>query len=162
MPLQQYHNNLSRWFKLYILDLTYDIPESKLWERHKNLNSPGWTLLHLIVEAELALVKIKPDYLITIKNQNDFAYGSDGNAKSNLNINEIIENFKTAYLELETAVTLQLDKLHETEIQDELLKGVLKTELDFYLHLLTSHIAMHCDALTKWRPASGMKLPYEE
>jgi hypothetical protein len=161
MPLLPYHNNLSRWFRQYIFDLTNDINDSDLWTKFPHINSPGWTLVHLIVEGELAIVKIKPEYGISVKNYKDFMYGADGDAKLDLSISELLDRFKDVYEILETEVSEKMDELHSREIDDESLKGVLKTELDFYLHMLTTHIAMHCDALIKWRLNAGMKPPYE-
>lgn len=160
MAVNEYHINLSRWFRQYIQDLTYDIPDSKLWEKHEFINNPGWTLIHLIVECELALKKLKPEYEMSIENFQDFMYGSDGSAILEMTANEMLDKFDNVYNALEVEVTNQINELHQKEISDESLKGVLKTELDFYLHMLTTHIAMHCDALTKWRLAAGMKLPY--
>jgi len=62
------------------------------------------------------------------------------------------------YRTLEQEVESRLGYLNETEIDDEYLRSVLKTELDFYLHILTTHIAMHCDAIVKWRLNAGMTL----
>lgn len=161
MKLQEYHNNLSRWFRQYIVDLTEDINNSNLWIRYPNVNSPGWTLLHLIAECELAIVKLNTGYKISIKDYNDFVYGSDGNAKLDMNISELTEKFIEVYNTLESEVKMKIDILNETEIEDEYLKNVLETELDFYLHMLTTHIAMHCDSLMKWRLNAGMKKLYE-
>jgi len=161
MKLKQYHNNLSNWFRQNIFDLTNDVKDTDLWTKFDHINSPGWTLLHLIVECELALVKIKPEYEISVNNFNEFMYGSSGHAKSNISVPELLKKFNHVYLKLETEVSEQLDILNTTVIKDEDLKSVLKTELDFYIHILTTHIAMHCDALLKWRLNAGMKRPYE-
>jgi len=157
MELKEYHINLSRWFRSYILYLTNDISDSELWIRFEHINSPGWNLLHLIAECELAILKIKPDHIIYLKEYRDFMFGSGGDAKLDLSTSEILGIFKKVYDILETEVSDKLDILHKTDNQDEILKDVLKTELDFNLHMMTTHIAMHCDALMKWRLFAGKK-----
>jgi hypothetical protein len=157
MSLKEYHSNLSRWFRQYIIDLTKDVNETELWKRYENINSPGWTLMHLITEGELALKKIKHDYVNRVEIPELFMVGSDGNAISDYSAYEMHNLLNDVYRILEQEVEYRLDYLNETEIDDEYLKNALKTELDFYLHMLTTHIAMHCDALTKWRLFAGVK-----
>ncbi|MDQ3193668.1 MAG: hypothetical protein M3P82_01585 [Bacteroidota bacterium] len=76
-------------------------------------------------------------------------YGSSGIVESDVSLSELLEKFNYVYLLLESEVLKQLDTLNSTQIKDEFLKDVLKTELHFYIHMLTTHIAMHCDALLK-------------
>jgi len=158
MSLKEYHNNLSRWFRQYIVDLTADVNETELWKRFEYINSPGWTLMHLISEGELALKKIKQDYVSRVEIPELFMVGSDGNARSDYSIDEMHNLLNDVYRTLEQEVESRLGYLNETEIDDEYLRSVLKTELDFYLHILTTHIAMHCDAIVKWRLNAGMSL----
>jgi hypothetical protein len=157
MSLKEYHNNLSRWFREQIIVLTKDIEISELWTRYPHINSPGWTLMHLIAEGELALKKIKQDYVSRVEIPELFMVGSDGNARSDYSIDEMHNLLNDVYRTLEQEVESRLGYLNEIEIDDEYLKDVLKTELDFYLHMLTTHIAMHCDATVKWRLNAGMK-----
>lgn len=158
MKIQEYHSNLANWFRSYIVYLSNDIESSELWIKYPNINSPGWNLLHLIVEGELAILKIKPDYTIKFKDQNDFMYGSDGNAKSEHTTSDLLDMFREVYMTLNSVVNKNIDLLNEKENEDELLKTVLKTELDFNLHMLTTHLAMHCQELTKWRLHAGKEL----
>ena len=158
--LTQYHRTLSRWYVSYICDLTQDIPETDLWKKYKFINSPGWTIAHLIAEGESAIVKIKPGYIAEIKEPNYFLYGSDGKAVLELSLKELLEKFKRVYESLSDEVELCLNDLIYTPINDEALKSVLDTELDFYLHIQTTHLAMHCDALMKWRLFHGVGNPY--
>jgi hypothetical protein len=158
--MEQYHSNLSKWFRQSIFDLTFDISEDDLWKKFEYINSPGWTLCHLIVEGELAIKKLQPEYKMRIENFRDFMFGSDGTAKINLSKDELLEIFKPVYDSLEKEVSNKFQTLMLTDITDESLKSVLKTEMDFYLHIMTTHIAMHCDALMKWRLFNKMKNPY--
>jgi hypothetical protein len=161
MPQIQYHKALAEWYRQYIIDLTSDINNSDFWKKFDFVNSPGWTLMHLVVEGEMALAKLRPDYVCRIEAQIDFAYGSDGRATYNIEPEKLLALFRELYVSLEKEVSAQFNKLLKTSVTDEALSGVLGTELDFYLHMLTTHPAMHCDALMKWRFLNGMKSPYD-
>ncbi len=160
MQLIQYHKKLSRWYVSYICDLTRDIPEADLWKRYEFINSPGWTIAHLIAEGESAIMKIKPGYIAELKEPENFLYGSDGKATLELSLQELLVTFKQIYELLSEEVEKNLNDLANTPINDEALKSVLDTELDFYIHIQTTHLAMHCDALMKWRLFHGIGNPY--
>ncbi|MBX7041287.1 MAG: DinB family protein [Ignavibacteria bacterium] len=154
--MKPYHGNVSKWFRNYILFLVADVDDSILWKKTEFANSPGWTLMHLIVEGELALKKLVPEYECRIGTVKDFEFGSDGTANSGLAKQEMTDMFISVYSELDEAVAGSIDLLYSKPNTDELLKDELSLELDFYLHMLTTHIAMHCDALTKWRKMQGI------
>ena len=145
----------------YVKDVVADISDSRIWKRHEFFNSPGWTMMHLIVEGELALSKLVDDYERKVKHPDNFFSGSDGQSTSGLSIRDMVDTFDDVYTRLDKEVSARLQQLREAPISDEELKVVLTKELDYYLHLLTTHLAMHCDALLKWRFASGLKSPYE-
>lgn len=155
-----YHSNLSAWMRNYIIDLTKGIADELMWKRHDYINSPGWTMMHLIAEGEYALCKLSSGYQRTIMNPEDFLSGADGNARTEYTLVHMLEMFGSVYSRLDEEVQLQLEDLRDTGITDEELQYVLTTELDYFLHILTTHIAMHCDALNKWRSAMGLKSPY--
>ncbi len=160
MKPHEYHSHLSVWMREYIADLVTDINPDMIWQRHTFINSPGWTIMHLITEGEFALAKLDAGYKYHIENARDFLTGSDGNATSDHTLSEMLPVFNQVYDRLDEEVTTKLSSLYLTAITDEELKGILKTELDYFLHILTTHLAMHCDALMKWRLASGMNSPY--
>ena len=162
MSITEYHSNLSAWMRNSVTDVVNDIDKSLLWKRYDHINSPGWTLMHLIVEGEYALSKLDTNYKPKITNAQDFMFGSDGSAKADLTLDEMINTFNHIYISLDGEVSKQLSSLKETPVKDAILKDILNTELDFYLHMLTTHLAMHCDALVKWRLTSGLKLSWED
>ncbi len=156
MSMKPFYRNVSKWFRNYILFLVADVEDGILWKKLEFANSPGWTLMHLIVEAELALKKIRPGYECRVSPAKDFEFGSDGTANSGLGKQAMTDLFISVYSELDEAVAGDIDRLYSLPNTDELLKDALSNELDFYLHMLTTHIAMHCDALTKWRKMQGI------
>ena len=162
MKLLEYHSNLSTWMREYIQDVVTGIDDEQVWKRYPFINSPGWTLVHLIVEGELALAKLDSSYKSTVDRPQDFISGSDGTARIDLSLTDMVVKFEEVYDRLDEEVCARLGDLGETPISDEELKVVLKKDLDYFLHMLTTHLAMHCDALLKWRFASGMKGPYDE
>ncbi len=152
--------NLSTWMRSYIIDLCTDVPQEQLWERFEHINAPGWTLMHLVVEGEMALQKLDVNYTPILLVQDDFESCSSGNATSTITLPQMLDHFTSVYHQLATATLAQEDHLANTPISDEELKYVLRTELDFYTHMLTTHLAMHTDALMKWRLKVGLGSPY--
>lgn len=118
--------------------------------------------MHLIVEGELAITKLDNGYKSTVDHPQDFISGSEGSARSDLSLRDMALRFAGVYDRLDKEVCARLTDLRAAPISDEELQVVLKKDLDYFLHMLTTHLAMHCDALLKWRFASGMKGPYEE
>lgn len=161
MEQTPYHNHLANWLQEYIADLAQDIPEGLCWAKQGHLNTPGWTLMHLVAEGELALGKLQPGYQPVLAAPEAFLSGADGQATAPYTISQMLEMFRQVYQQLDQAASAQIGALTRQPITDEELKGVLQTEMDYYLHILVSHVAMHCDALAKWRRASGIGLPYE-
>lgn len=146
----------------YIQDVVTGIDDEQAWKRYPFINSPGWTLMHLIVEGELAITKLDNGYKSTVDHPQDFISGSEGSARSDLSLRDMALRFAGVYDRLDKEVCARLTDLRAAPISDEELQVVLKKDLDYFLHMLTTHLAMHCDALLKWRFASGMKGPYEE
>lgn len=152
--MQEYHSTLSGWMCAYFEFLFKDIRDEDLWKRSPHCNSPGWTIMHLTAEGELAIAKILPGAEVP-DDAGDFLYGSDGNATATYTKEEMLKRFGNTYKRLGAAVVENMESLKSAPLRDESLEGLLNNELDFNLHMLTTHIAMHCQSLIIWKKESG-------
>lgn len=153
---------LSLWMQRFVLYLCKESSLEDFWTRHGGHNCPGWTLMHLIAEAESAIKKQEPEYPGFIKNPKDFLMGSDGSAQVGASPEEIIEQFNNTYSYLNQFVDAHVDRLEKEDIKDEFLKRYIPKEIDFHVHLLTTHLAMHATSLKQWKVAKEQSTASEK
>ena len=147
---------------LYLNKLMENIPDERLYEKQLDgLNSAGWILGHICVEANDVIKQLnrKESFEELDLNWEKWFKSSTGKIES-INklpnkaelitiVNERYIALGKAYLNLTVE---QQNSLHPSKF----LREVLTTFDSWYAHHLTTHIAMHCGNIVVWKKVIGL------
>jgi hypothetical protein len=145
---------LNRFMLGYLNNLVADIPEQMLY-RHQDrkINSPGWCLGHLAVETDdaykyLGNASLIPDdwyalFFYTAPPLDiDQALPSKG---------ELIDAVNSVFQALNSAFERLDDAFLDRPCHSNFLKSYLNTEREWFIHVLTTHLATHAGNIAIWR-----------
>lgn len=146
----------------YLHQLVENITDERLYEKQlEGLNSAGWILGHICVEAddviqylkiEARFEKLDPKWTVWFKNTTGKVTSFEDLPTKKVLLETLNERYKTlgqVYLELNED---QRIGSHPSK----LLKNVLTTLDAWFAHHLTTHIAAHCGNIVVWKKVIGL------
>ena len=143
----------------YLSALVEDIPEDRLYEGQlDHVNAPGWVLGHISVETDDGLRYAGGDQVVPQSWYDHFYYTAprisslDGLPQKE----EMLSACKKAVIGLMDVVEVMPDELLDKPCHSEFLREHLPTERDWYVHILTTHIAIHAGNVATWRKLHGL------
>ena len=148
---------------LYLKQILENIPEQKLFAaQEEGLNSAGWILGHLIVEADDVFTHLKTNIEAVPQLWTaNFKSAKTWNKQSFVNLPTKQELVKC----LEFRYNLMLDLYSKLSDQERLAPHPSKMLAGFYTNLdtwiahhLITHFAIHCGNITTWKKTIGLEV----
>jgi len=148
----------------YLHQLVENIPDERLYEKQlEGLNSAGWLLGHICVEADDVINHLKvqdrfktldAQWTTWFRNTTGRIEALEGLPKKAELINTLNERYQIlgqVYLELS-------EEQRKGGHPSKMLQNVLTTFDAWFAHHLTTHIAVHCGNLVVWKKVIGLKV----
>jgi len=147
---------------LYLNKLMENIPDERLYEKQLDgLNSAGWILGHICVEANdlINQLSTKASFKDLDPNWEKWFKSSTGKIESINklpNKSELLTLLNERYIELGKAyLNLKVEQQNSVH-PSKFLREILTTFDAWYAHHLTTHIAMHCGNIVVWKKIIGL------
>lgn len=146
----------------YILKLVDNIPDNMIYDLQlKGINSPGWILGHLIVEAEDVLNHLNVPYTSINPEWYDWFRNTTGKIDSLNRLpskQELIDILVYRYHLLKsTYEDLDVNLLNSSH-PSEMMSSVLTNLDSWFAHHITTHIAIHAGNISVWKKLSEISV----
>lgn len=149
---------LNHFLLSYLTNLIADISPAEIYRyQDQKINSPGWCLGHLAVETDDANKYLGNKTAVPEEWYSLFYYTApplkldqELPSKKELTsaVNKVFPQLLNSFLILD-------EQFLNKPCHSNFLKDKLPTERDWFLHILTTHIAMHAGNIASWRRFSG-------
>ena len=156
--------NLYRFQLNYLKRLIDNIPEERLYlSNASGVNSPGWILGHIAVEAEDVLLYLDEPFLkLPEKWFVWFRNGSKGVAdvagEELPSKSELMEAIDRRYSVLEGEYLNLSDHSRVGAHPSEFMKNILPDLDSWFAHHLVTHIAVHTGNISVWKKVMGIEV----
>ncbi len=150
--------NLNRFLLGYLNNLVEDISADSFYlHQDQGINSPGWCLGHLAVETDDANKYLGHSSAVPENWYSLFFYTAPP-----LKLDQTLPSKADLIAAVNSVFPKLLDSFQALDEEflarpchSNFLKGKLPTENDWFVHILTTHIAMHAGNIAAWRKFSN-------
>ena len=144
----------------YLIRLINNIPEDRIYEKQlKGVNTAGWVLGHLCVEAEDPLNYLAIDYPQLNEQWKIWFGNSIGKIESLEGLPTKKGLLTVLELRYQLLITTYSSLTLEQKVSpnpSQLLKGSFSSFDTWFAHHITTHISIHCGNLVVWKKIIGL------